>query len=155
MGLRERMKQTMAHYEEKVGGEQLLPIERSLKLESGINQTITVKQYDNLSRVIKLSITHEDDTPIGLSDGSVYLICQDNSNYIHKIEGIVSPTQTNVVSFTLKKENLTTVGELKCEVVKVVENDYTLSFPIFTINVVASIYDDNILKYDPEYFQYL
>ena len=39
--------------------------------------------------------------------------------------------------------------------VKVVENDYTLSFPIFTINVVASIYDDNILKYDPEYFQYL
>ena len=87
MGLRERMKQTMAHYEEKVGTEQLLPIERSLKLESGINQPITVKQYDNLSRVIKLSITHEDDTPIGLSDGSVYLICQDNSNYIHKIEG--------------------------------------------------------------------
>ena len=65
---------------------------------------------------------------------------------------VVSPTQTNAVSFTLKKENLTTVGELKCEVVKVIENDYTLSFPIFTINVVASIYDDNILKYDPEYF---
>ena len=40
MGLRERMKQTMAHYEEKVGTEQLLPIERSLKLETGINQPL-------------------------------------------------------------------------------------------------------------------
>lgn len=125
-------------------------ISRTLKLESGLNDSIEVKQGDHNSRVLQLTLYKTNREVLDLTDSTVYLFVKKDKETIPLV-GRVSLGTSGIVEFTLTKEALSMAGMIKCEVVRVGSDESTLSFPIFDIKVKESIYKGIILSTDEEF----
>lgn len=146
MDLRSRMERTIGTgYSIARSVANRVVIEAYLGLNTGLTESITVKQHDHNSRVLNLSLETDGFERVDLTNTRVYLIIQCTGEKRVCLEGNIISVTTGVVEFPFTKESLSTSGQATCEVVVVGEDSSTLSFPTFNLTIQPSIYDDSIL----------
>lgn len=147
MNLRNRMNDAIGmSLNQKVGYEvEKFPIERTLNIDTGINTSITVKQGDHNSRLLKLTLLKTSRVALDLTGTTVYLFVKKPNDDVTRIEGEINSTSVGLVNFSFNKESLSVAGTCSCEVVRVGSDNSTLSFPLFLLKVDESIYKDTMI----------
>ena len=135
MSLKEKMRAIM---EEEIDKE---TIELTLDLHIGTKQSITLKQADHNSRLLKVLLTKNMLYPVKLHGSRVDLYVRKKDGTVVVIEGYDVNPEDGEVYFSLTRQALSTLPSIECEVVKTGNDGSTLSFPLFVINVEDSIYD--------------
>lgn len=135
MSLKERMRTIM---EEEIDKEM---IELVLDLHTGTRQTITLKQADHNSRLLKVSLTKNMLHVVKLHGSRVDLYVRKTDGTVVVLEGYDLVEDEGIVYFSFTRQALSTLPTIECEVVKTGSDGSTLSFPLFKVNVEDSIYD--------------
>lgn len=135
MSLKERMRTIM---EEEIDKEM---IELVLDLHTGTRQTITLKQADHNSRLLKVSLTKNMLHVVKLHGSRVDLYVRKIDGTVVVLEGYDLVEDEGIVYFSFTRQALSTLPTIECEVVKTGNDGSTLSFPLFKVNVEDSIYD--------------
>lgn len=116
-------------------------IELTIDLNTGTQQSITLKQADHNSRLLKATLM-KNDYPVKLYNSRVSLYIRKSSGEIVTIEGYNLTENSGEVYFSLTRQALSALPSIECEVVKIGDDGSILSFPLFTINIKDSIHDE-------------
>lgn len=135
MSLKERIATIM---EEEIDKEM---IELVLDLHTGTRQSITLKQADHNSRLLKVTLTKNMLHTVKLHGSRVDLYVRKTDGTVVVLEGYDLVEDEGIVYFTFTRQALSTLPTIECEVVKTGNDGSTLSFPLFTVSVEDSIYD--------------
>ncbi len=135
MSLKERIATIM---EEEIDKEM---IELVLDLHTGTRQSITLKQADHNSRLLKVTLTKNMLHTVKLHGSRVDLYVRKTDGTVVVLEGYDLVEDEGIVYFTFTRQALSTLPTIECEVVKTGNDGSTLSFPLFTVSVKDSIYD--------------
>lgn len=116
-------------------------IKLKIDLQEGTQQSITLKQSDHNSRLLKVILT-KNGLPMSLYNSRVSLYIRKSNGEIVSIEGYDMTENSGEVYFSLTRQALSTLPSVECEVVKIGNDESVLSFPIFTISIKDSIHDE-------------
>lgn len=116
-------------------------IKLKIDLQEGTQQSITLKQSDHNSRLLKVILT-KNGLPMSLYNSRVSLYIRKSNGEIVSIEGYDMTENSGEVYFSLTRQALSTLPSVECEVVKIGNDNSILSFPIFTISIKDSIHDE-------------
>ena len=140
MSLKERIATIM---EEEIDKEM---IELVLDLHTGTRQSITLKQADHNSRLLKVTLTKNMLHTVKLHGSRVDLYVRKTDGTVVVLEGYDLVEDEGIVYFTFTRQALSTLPTIECEVVKTGNDGSTLSFPLFKVNVEDSIYDADTIE---------
>ena len=116
-------------------------IKLKIDLQEGTQQSITLKQSDHNSRLLKVILT-KNGLPMSLYNSRVSLYIRKSNGEIVSIEGYDMTENSGEVYFSLTRQALSTLPSVECEVVKIGNDNSILSFPIFKIDIKDSIHDE-------------
>lgn len=116
-------------------------IELKIDLQEGTQESITLKQSDHNSRLLKVTLM-KNDYPVKLYNSRVSLYIRKSNGEIVSIEGYDMTENSGEVYFSLTRQALSTLPSIECEVVKIGTDNSILSFPIFKIDIKDSIHDE-------------
>lgn len=149
MDLRTRMAMSIG---ETTAESEKVVVTRTLALDGNLDDSISVKQRDHNSRVLRLTIKKNQDVTLDLSNAAVILIIQRPDGIKTKLEGTIINATGGEVEFSFTKDSVSTAGVAKCEVVRLGEDGTTLSSPSFDITIEESLYDDFMLGFGEDEF---
>ena len=110
----------------------------------------TVKQCDNLSRVLRCRLKNKDRL-INLKDSQLFLYVTKPDNTLVMIQGEVSEKSIGFVDFTLTRQALAMEGIIICEIVQLGLDKATMSFSEFSLKVVKTNISEDVVESSNEF----
>lgn len=132
----------MAMYKDII--EVTIDLRKGFEGETSDGVVSTVKQYDNLSRVLRCRLKNKDKL-ISLKDSRLFLCVRKPDNSLVTIQGEVSKESTGFVDFTLTRKALAMEGIITCEIVQLGTDKSTMSFSEFSLKVVKTNISEDLL----------